>query len=101
MTRWLRSVLPPGFTMTVHGPEGAGSGGDRGRRDLGVGALDVYYLYEHGDAPIVLSTADEVGDSVDRVRAESSPAAAILMDVHLSDDRTRKGRTSVSRLITA
>jgi hypothetical protein len=56
-----------------------------------VGALDVYYLYEHGDTPATVSTMDELDALIDRVRAESSPAAPILMDVHLSGDPYAQG----------
>ncbi|MFC6093298.1 Imm1 family immunity protein [Saccharothrix lopnurensis] len=51
----------------------------------------MYYLYEHGDTPVTVSTVDEVDDLVDRVRAESPPAAPILMDVHLSGDPYAQG----------
>ncbi|GAA3459931.1 Imm1 family immunity protein [Saccharothrix longispora] len=56
-----------------------------------MGALDVYYLYEHGDTPVGVSTVDEVDDLVDRVCGESPPAAPILMDVHLSGDPYAQG----------
>ncbi|MBB5956410.1 hypothetical protein FHS29_002996 [Saccharothrix tamanrassetensis] len=51
----------------------------------------MYYLYEHGDTPVTVSTVDEVDALIDRVRAESPPAAPILMDVHLSGDPYAQG----------
>jgi hypothetical protein len=40
-----------------------------------VGALDVYYLHEHGDDPIVVSTEADVDALIDRVRRESPVTA--------------------------
>ncbi|MEU6155155.1 Imm1 family immunity protein [Actinosynnema sp. NPDC047251] len=51
----------------------------------------MYYLYEHGDIPVTLSTVDEVDALLDRVRVESPPAAPMLMDVHLSGDPYAQG----------
>lgn len=56
-----------------------------------MGTLDVYYLYDHGDKPITLSTDDEVDDLIDRVRRESPADAPVLMDVHLSGDPYTQG----------
>jgi len=56
-----------------------------------MGALDVYYLYEHGDTPVTVSTMDELDALIDHVCAESPPAAPILMDVHLSGDPYAQG----------
>jgi hypothetical protein len=59
--------------------------------DLRVGSLDVYYLREHGKNPMVVSTVEEVDALIDRVRAESPPAAPILMYVHLSGEPAAQG----------
>ncbi|MBB4968139.1 Imm1 family immunity protein [Saccharothrix violaceirubra] len=56
-----------------------------------MGSLDVHYLYEHGDTPGTVSTVDEVDALIDRVRAESPPAAPILMEVHRSGDPYAQG----------
>jgi hypothetical protein len=56
-----------------------------------MGSLDVYYLFEHDDNPVVLSTVDEVDALIDRVRAESPQAAPILMDVHMSGEPYAQG----------
>lgn len=56
-----------------------------------MGSLDVYYLFEHDENPVVVTTADEVDALIDRVRSESPPEAPILMDVHLSGDPYAQG----------
>lgn len=55
-----------------------------------MGPLDVYYLSTQ-EYPVVVSTVEEVDALIDRVRAESPPAAPILMDVHLSGDPYSQG----------
>lgn len=56
-----------------------------------MGSLDVYYLFEHDERPVVVTTADEVDALIDRVRSESPQQAPILMDVHLSGDPYSQG----------
>ena len=56
-----------------------------------MGSLDVYYLFEHDDSPVVVTTAEEVDTLIDRVRAESPEQAPILMDVHMSGDPYSQG----------
>ena len=56
-----------------------------------MGSLDAYYLFEHDDNPVVVTTDDEVDALIDRVRSESPPNAPILMDVHLSGDPYEQG----------
>jgi hypothetical protein len=51
----------------------------------------VYYLFEHDDSPVVITTAEEVDTLIDRVRAESPGQAPILMDVHMSGDPYSQG----------
>ncbi|MEU4802781.1 Imm1 family immunity protein [Actinosynnema sp. NPDC023587] len=51
----------------------------------------MYYLFEHDENPIVLTTAEEVDALIDRVRSDSPPQAPILMDVHLSEDPYAQG----------
>lgn len=62
-----------------------------GRWRVEVGALDMYYLREHDDAPVVVATLDEVDSLIDRVRDRSSVAAPIVMDVHLAGDPYSQG----------
>lgn len=56
-----------------------------------MGSPDVYYLFEHDESPIVVTTAEEVDALITRVRADSPPQAPILMDVHLSGDPYAQG----------
>lgn len=56
-----------------------------------MGSLDAYYLHEHENAPITLTTPDDIDALIERVRAESPQAAPILMDVHLSGDPFSQG----------
>ncbi|MCP2260675.1 Immunity protein Imm1 [Streptoalloteichus tenebrarius] len=56
-----------------------------------MGSLDVYYLFEHDESPVVVATAEDVDALIDRVRSESPREAPILMDVHLSGDPYTQG----------
>ncbi|WP_436500004.1 Imm1 family immunity protein [Actinokineospora sp. HUAS TT18] len=56
-----------------------------------MGSLDVYYLPEHDESPVVVATEDEVDALIDAVAAQSPSTAPILMDVHLSGDPYAQG----------
>ncbi|CRK56026.1 hypothetical protein [Alloactinosynnema sp. L-07] len=56
-----------------------------------MGSLDVYYLPEHDESPVMVATEDEVDAFIDKVVAQSPMAAPILMDLHLSGDPYAQG----------
>lgn len=49
-----------------------------------MGSLDVYYMFEHDENPVAVSTTGGVDELISHVRTESPDAAPILMEVHLS-----------------
>ncbi|HEX5404073.1 MAG TPA: Imm1 family immunity protein [Pseudonocardiaceae bacterium] len=54
-------------------------------------ALAAYYARGHGDDPVLVATADEVDQLIDRVRAESPERAPILIEVHIAGDPYAQG----------
>ncbi|MFD2417651.1 Imm1 family immunity protein [Amycolatopsis pigmentata] len=53
--------------------------------------LAVYYAQGHGDAPVTISTPDEVDALIDRVRRESPGHAPMLLEAHIAGDPYAQG----------
>jgi hypothetical protein len=56
-----------------------------------MGALEVYYLPEHADHPLTITTPDQVQALISTMSATSPPDAPLLAEIHLAGDPYTQG----------
>lgn len=51
-----------------------------------MGAVEVFYRYEHGNNPVLVDTPEEVDAVIEAMRAESTEAAPMLLQAYADPD---------------